>query len=57
MGPIGVKKHLAPFLPSHPVVSTFFLVMDDIVYNIHTCLLLYSLEKKKIMFTVSYTDL
>ena len=21
MGPIGVKKHLAPFLPSHPVVS------------------------------------
>jgi len=22
MGPIGVKKHLAPFLPSHPVVGT-----------------------------------
>ncbi|XP_057968974.1 glycine dehydrogenase (decarboxylating), mitochondrial-like [Malania oleifera] len=22
MGPIGVKKHLAPFLPSHPVVPT-----------------------------------
>lgn len=22
MGPIGVKKHLAPYLPSHPVVST-----------------------------------
>ena len=22
MGPIGVKKHLAPFLPSHPVVTT-----------------------------------
>ncbi|KAI3824880.1 hypothetical protein L1987_06352 [Smallanthus sonchifolius] len=21
MGPIGVKKHLAPYLPSHPVVS------------------------------------
>eukprot|EP00252_Welwitschia_mirabilis_P013411 TRINITY_DN294_c0_g1_i1.p1 TRINITY_DN294_c0_g1~~TRINITY_DN294_c0_g1_i1.p1 ORF type:complete len:1023 (+),score=169.02 TRINITY_DN294_c0_g1_i1:286-3354(+) len=21
MGPVGVKKHLAPFLPSHPVVS------------------------------------
>lgn len=20
MGPIGVKKHLAPYLPSHPVV-------------------------------------
>ena len=28
MGPIGVKAHLAPFLPSHPVVSPvrwFFL--------------------------------
>lgn len=24
MGPIGVKKHLAPFLPSHPVVRQFF---------------------------------
>ncbi|MCO5592691.1 hypothetical protein L7F22_046694 [Adiantum nelumboides] len=23
MGPIGVKKHLAPFLPSHPVVPTW----------------------------------
>lgn len=23
MGPIGVKKHLAPFLPSHPVVKIF----------------------------------
>lgn len=22
MGPIGVKSHLAPFLPSHPVIST-----------------------------------
>jgi len=22
MGPIGVKKHLAPFLPSHPVIPT-----------------------------------
>ncbi|XP_071702575.1 glycine dehydrogenase (decarboxylating) A, mitochondrial [Rutidosis leptorrhynchoides] len=22
MGPIGVKKHLAPYLPSHPVVAT-----------------------------------
>lgn len=21
MGPIGVKAHLAPFLPSHPVVN------------------------------------
>ena len=21
MGPIGVKKHLAPFLPSHPIVD------------------------------------
>lgn len=24
MGPIGVKKHLAPFLPSHPVVKYSF---------------------------------
>lgn len=23
MGPIGVKKHLAPFLPSHPVVKIY----------------------------------
>lgn len=23
MGPIGVKRHLAPFLPSHPVVKIF----------------------------------
>lgn len=23
MGPIGVKKHLIPFLPSHPFSSTF----------------------------------
>jgi glycine dehydrogenase len=22
MGPIGVKKHLAPFLPSHPIIKT-----------------------------------
>ena len=22
MGPIGVKSHLAPFLPSHPVIRT-----------------------------------
>ena len=22
MGPIGVKAHLAPFLPSHPVIAT-----------------------------------
>ena len=22
MGPIGVAKHLAPFLPGHPVVQT-----------------------------------
>ena len=25
MGPIGVKKHLAPFLPSHPVVIALFI--------------------------------
>lgn len=24
MGPIGVKKHLAPYLPSHPVVEYTF---------------------------------
>lgn len=24
MGPIGVKKHLAPYLPSHPVVTIDF---------------------------------
>eukprot|EP00210_Caulerpa_lentillifera_P007104 g6797.t1 len=29
MGPIGVKKHLAPFLPSHPVVSTGGLPVPD----------------------------
>ena len=22
MGPFGVKKHLAPFLPTHPVIPT-----------------------------------
>jgi len=32
MGPIGVKKHLAPFLPSHPVVIIF--VLCDITYHI-----------------------
>lgn len=31
MGPIGVKKHLAPFLPSHPVVCTKALE------SIHEC--------------------
>lgn len=35
MGPIGVKKHLAPFLPSHPVVNTFFqLCVIDNMYSI-----------------------
>ncbi|KAH0969465.1 hypothetical protein GBA52_028646 [Prunus armeniaca] len=29
MGPIGVKKHLAPFLPSHPVVPTGGLPAPD----------------------------
>lgn len=32
MGPIGVKKHLAPFLPSHPVVIIF--VLHD-MYKLH----------------------
>lgn len=30
MGPIGVKKHLAPFLPSHPVVSIPFCLVQRI---------------------------
>ncbi|KAG0495178.1 hypothetical protein HPP92_006172 [Vanilla planifolia] len=29
MGPIGVKKHLAPFLPSHPVVPTGGIPASD----------------------------
>ncbi|XP_040997393.1 glycine dehydrogenase (decarboxylating), mitochondrial [Juglans microcarpa x Juglans regia] len=29
MGPIGVKKHLAPFLPSHPVVPTTGIPAPD----------------------------
>lgn len=29
MGPIGVKKHLAPFLPSHPVIPTGGLPVPD----------------------------
>ncbi|XP_015884495.2 glycine dehydrogenase (decarboxylating), mitochondrial [Ziziphus jujuba] len=29
MGPIGVKKHLAPFLPSHPVVPTSGIPAPD----------------------------
>jgi len=33
MGPIGVKKHLAPFLPSHPVVITF--VLCNIIYDVN----------------------
>ena len=39
MGPIGVKKHLAPFLPAHPVVIQTFhinqtlLIWDEFVSN------------------------
>ncbi|KAL6536230.1 hypothetical protein OROGR_012802 [Orobanche gracilis] len=29
MGPIGVKKHLAPFLPSHPVIPTGGIPASD----------------------------
>ncbi|KAF0916700.1 hypothetical protein E2562_011551 [Oryza meyeriana var. granulata] len=29
MGPIGVKKHLAPFLPSHPVIPTGGLPLPE----------------------------
>ncbi|XP_050270111.1 COP9 signalosome complex subunit 7-like isoform X3 [Quercus robur] len=38
MGPIGVKKHLAPFLPSHLVEMhrKASLVLEDAVRNIYT---------------------
>jgi glycine cleavage system protein P-like pyridoxal-binding family len=29
VGPIGVKKHLSPFLPSHPVISLFNDIEDN----------------------------
>lgn len=29
MGPIGVKKHLAPFLPNHPVIDIFHELEDN----------------------------
>lgn len=29
MGPIGVKKHLAPFLPTHPVIDIFHELEDN----------------------------
>ena len=29
MGPIGVKKHLAPFLPTHPVIDIFTELEDN----------------------------
>ncbi|KAH7835299.1 hypothetical protein Vadar_024880 [Vaccinium darrowii] len=36
MGPIGVKKHLAPFLPSHPVVPTGGIPAPDKVQPLGT---------------------
>lgn len=35
MGPIGVKKHLAPYLPSHPVVCHKSIV--SILIIVHLC--------------------
>lgn len=29
MGPIGVKKHLAPYLPSHPVVRNHVITSNS----------------------------
>ncbi|PKI70716.1 hypothetical protein CRG98_008949 [Punica granatum] len=36
MGPIGVKKHLAPFLPSHPVVPTGGIPAPDKAHPLGT---------------------
>ncbi|XP_057480653.1 glycine dehydrogenase (decarboxylating), mitochondrial-like [Actinidia eriantha] len=36
MGPIGVKKHLAPFLPSHPVVPTRGIPSPDEIQPLGT---------------------
>jgi hypothetical protein len=38
MGPIGVKKHLAPFLPSHPVVGS----LNSLSSRLSICKNLYS---------------
>lgn len=35
MGPIGVKKHLAPFLPSHPVVCRKLITYQSISTDIN----------------------
>ena len=32
MGPIGVKQHLAPFLPSHPVVSVNSYMLWSLIH-------------------------
>lgn len=39
MGPIGVKKHLAPFLPSHPVVCTFVFPLHKIKICSYKCII------------------
>jgi glycine dehydrogenase len=36
MGPIGVKKHLAPFLPSHPMVPTGGIPCPDKIQPLGT---------------------
>lgn len=50
MGPIGVKKHLAPFLPSHPVVQyTFhwdYEYIDIFVRFVHAS------KRKKLAFSI-----
>jgi len=56
MGPIGVKKHLAPFLPSHPVVSTSFIVVDifgHVFYYIHYKVHCFQ-RKKQLVFSLIF---
>ncbi len=36
MGPIGVKKHLAPFLPNHPVLDIDALAKDNVTVSAAT---------------------
>jgi glycine dehydrogenase len=38
MGPIGVKKHLAPFLPSHPVVCNLGLSILHLSFSQAFCM-------------------
>lgn len=53
MGPIGVKKHLAPFLPSHPVVEYTF--HWDYEYMLIFLRFVYATKKiKKLSFDISF---